>query len=274
MPEAPEIVPDAERGPTGTELPFPPRLNETVRIDGPEEGEAFLAAYPPPDGAWTVGGRVRVALGERTEDHLTLLAGADAAPTTIRFDVSAFAAEGVGRGPEALDDLLQRAAAFARENGPSHPGELPRFPVPSTEYPGRVAVPMAILAVDRGQRGLYAPARVVVVAFPSGEPVGAGGFPGFDPEEWPPPRLGDWPPEGVRGLDPAQLRGSVARFGACWRRLLGTWFGDDYPQRIDEATEARALLARLDAPGMLGSYERLNPAFWRWLVAGGQPERA
>jgi len=248
---------------TDVSSPFPPRAAATVRIDSPEEGEAFLAAYPPPNGPWTTASTLRVAAGGRTEDHVTLRS-AGGGRTTLRFDVSAFAEDPV-RSPVSLDDLLQRAAAFARENGPSHPGELPRFPVPSVGYPGRAEVPMAILAVDRGRRGLYAPVRVVVLDFPDGEAVGVGEVPGFDPERWPPPRLGDWPPAGIGALGPERLRGAVARFGACWLRLLGAWFGADYPQRADEAAEARALLARLDPPAMPAVYERLSPAFWRWL---------
>lgn len=271
MPTEPEAVADEAPGATATGSPFPRRATATVRIDAPEEGEAFLAAYPSADGAWTIASTLRVAAGGRTEDHVTLRAVGGAARATLRFDVSGFA-DDPAHPAAALDDLLQRAAAIARENGPSHPGELPRFPLPSAGYPGRVDVPLAILAVDNGRRGLYAPARVAVLAFPGGEAVGVGEVPGFDPEHWPPPRLGDWPPAGVAGLDPARLRGEVVRFGACWRRLLGAWFGADYPQRADEAAEARALLTRLDAPGMLAVYERLNPDFWRWLTEPSAPQ--
>ncbi len=248
--------------------PFPRRASATVRLDSPEEGQSFLAAYPAPDGPWTVTSRLLVTAGDRTEDHVTLRSAGGLSQAVVRFDVTSFAsaAERSSERPPALDDLLQRAAAFARENGPHHPGELPRFPVPSARYPGRVEVPLAILAVDHGHRGLYAPARVVVLAYPDGEPHGVGDFPGFDPDHWPPPRLGDWPPEGVRGLDPPRLQGTVARFGACWRRLLDAWFGTDYPQRGDEAAEARALMARLDPPGMEAVYQRLGPQFWGWLT--------
>ena len=251
-------------------LPFPPRSVPTVRIGSPEEGEAFLTAYPPADGPWTTVSTLRVAAGDRTEDHVTLRSAGGRARTTLRFDVSAFAAE-QSQPPAALDNLLQRAAAFARENGPHHPGELPRFPIPSTGYEGRVEVPMAILAVDRGRRGLYAPARVVVLDFPDGAAVGVGEVPGFDPEDWPPPRLGDWPPEGLGDLDPERLRGTVTRFGACWLRLLGAWFGADYPERADEAAEVHALMARLDPPGMPAVYARLSREFWRWLAAEDAP---
>jgi hypothetical protein len=241
---------------------------QAVRVDSPEEAAAYLAAYPSPAGPWRVASRLRVDAGERVEEHATLTAGGGAR-AVVRFDVTAFAGEGPSAEAPALDDLLARAAAFARENGPRHPGELPRFPIPSARYAGRVEVPLAILAVDAGRRGLYAPARVVVVDPRDGEPDGAGEFPGFDPEAWPPPRLGEWPPAGVRALDPTRLRGTVARFGACWRRLLAAWSGDDYQQRADEAAEARALLGRLDPPGMVGVYRRLNPDFWGWLDAGG-----
>ena len=254
----------------GAAAPLPPRTTTTVRIDSPEEGEAFLVAYPSSAGPWVVESRLRVNIAERTEEHVGVRSF-DGTRSVVRFDVSSFV-EGEGgdarHAAAGLDDLLQRAAAFAKENGPHHPGDLPRFPVPSEGYPGRVEVPLAILAVDRGRRGLYAPARVVVLAYPDGDPYGVGDFPGFDPERWPPRRLGDWPPEGMGGFDETRLRGTVARFGACWRRLLAAWLrGVDYPQRADESAEARALLTRLDPPGMAGIYEQLAPSFWHWLVA-------
>jgi len=128
-------------------------------------------------------------------------------------------------------------------------------------------VPLAILAVDQGRRGLYAPARVAVLAYPGGEPVGVGEFPGFEPERWPPPRLGDWPPAALVGVAPARLGGMVTRFAGCWRRLLDAWIaGGDGRHRRDDGVEALALLARLDPPGMVGVYRRLNAEFWRWLA--------
>ena len=246
------------------------RAVATVRVDTPDEAEAYLLAYPPPAGRWQVSSRLRVAAGERTEDHVGLRSAGDG-DAMVRFDITSFANQHdptprTDEPSPALDGLMRRAVDFALSNGPHHPGSLARFPVPSLGYPGRVEVPLAILAVDQGRRGLYAPARVVVVRYPGGEPEGVGEFPGFDPDDWPPRRLGDWPPASVRDLDPVQLRAIVTRFSACWGRLLGAWLhGHDYAQRADEAVEARDLLARLDTPAMAGVYERLNPAFWRWL---------
>lgn len=252
--------------------PFPRRRHGTVRVDSDEEARAFLDAYPPLDGGvWRVAGRLGVTAGGRAEEHVTLVADGGAR-AVVRFEGAAFAdgAAGTARAHPTLDELMRSAVEFARENGPHHPGSLARFPVPSPTYPGRVAVPLAILAVDRGRRGLYAPARVAVLAYPAGEPVGVGEFPGFAPDNWPPPRLGDWPPAGVVGADPVRLGGMVARFGGCWTRLLAAWMGGaDYLQRTDEGEEARALLGRLDPPGMGGVYGRLNPGFWASL--DGEP---
>ena len=258
--------------PTAPATPFPPRTTGTVRVDSVVEERAYVGAYPPADGPWQVVSQVLVKAGERSEDHLTLRSAAGR-ETVVRFDVTSFVGTGgLERGGvstiEWFDRVLRSAAEFARANGPHHPGELPRFPVPSERYPGSVEGPLAILAVDdAGRRGLYAPTRVVVLAYPSGEPTGAGDYPGFDPASWPPRRLGDWPPAAVRALDPLRLQATLARFGACWVRLLDAWFaGGDYPQRADEATEARALLSRLDPPAMTEVYERLSPRFWRWLA--------
>jgi len=251
--------------------PFPARSTPAVRVDSVVEEQAFLAAYPSPDGPWQVVGQLLVT-GGGPEDHVRLRspAGDEA---VVRFDVGSFlGTAGRERGgvpaTEVIDRVTERAIAFARENGIGHPGELPRFPVPSVRYAGRVEVPLAILAVDDARRrGVYAPARSVVVAWPGGEPVGVGELPGFDPERWPPPRLGDWPPAGTRGIEPGRLRGVVARFGACWVRLLDAFLGgEEYPQRADEAAEARALLRVLESPAMAGVYGGLSPRFWGWLT--------
>jgi hypothetical protein len=251
--------------------PFPPRAAPTVRVDAVVEQQAYLAAYPPAGGAWQVVGQLLVS-GDRPEDHVRLRApGGDEA--VVRFDVASFfGTAGRERAGLPVGDLLDRAARraqeAARENGPGHPGEVPRFPVPSERYSGRVEVPLPILATDDGhRRGLYAPARAVVLGWPGAEFVGIGELPGFDPAHWPPPRLGDWPPPALAALGEPRLRGTVARFGACWARLLDA-FSDaaaDYPQRQDEAAEARALLALLEPPAMDEQYAALSPRFWRWL---------
>lgn len=257
----------------GTGGPFPARTTATatVRVDSIAEQGAYLAAYPSPDGPWHVAGQLLVGASAPT-DHVRLRspAGEEA---VVRFDVSSFFGgpgleRGGGPAAELVDRLSRRAQDFARENGLGHPGELPRFPVPSARYPGRVEVPLAILALDdAARRGLYAPARAVVLDWPGGEPVGVGELPGFDPERWPPPRLGDWPPDGLRGIAPDRLRGIVARFGGCWGRLLDAFLTDEkYPQRRDEAAEARALLGMLEPPAMAGVYEELSPRFWASLA--------
>jgi len=144
------------------------------------------------------------------------------------------------------------------------------YPVPAASHPEAVAVPLPILAVDAGQRGLYAPARIAVVRWPSGEAIGVGDAPGFDPAHWPPPRLGDWPPPAIRDWDRVRLAGTVERFAALWRRLLDVWFGGaSYLQLADEKVEARLLLDRLLPEAMLPVYATLSPRFWTWLSEDG-----
>ncbi|MCC2626813.1 MAG: hypothetical protein K0S14_463 [Thermomicrobiales bacterium] len=156
---------------------------------------------------------------------------------------------------------------LARTEGPLHPGTLPQYPVPSESHTSAVAVPLPILAVDAGRRGLFAPPRVAVVRWPSAEPVGTGDAPGFVPERWPPPRLGDWPPLAVRDWPPYRLAGTIERFSAIWARLLDTWFsGEGYPQLDDERHEAHLLLERLVPEAMLEFYAEISPRFWAWFT--------
>src|SRR5581483_10708145 len=173
----------------------------------------------------------RLTLGPRVEEHVALR-GEAGETAALRFDVTAIAGTdqpAVAAG--ALDRAMQAALETARQNGPLHPGAMPRFPVPSEAYPGNVAVPLALLAVDdAGRRGLYGPDRLAVLSWPEAVPVGVGDAPGFDPERWPPPRRGDWPPPAIGALSRSRLEGIVARFGALWERLLTGWFtGDDDP---------------------------------------------
>ncbi len=189
----------------------------------------------------------------------------------VRFaaDWSSGRDDGVGVAPgQALDALMERAVAWAKEHEPTHPGVLPRFPVPAEGYPGRFAVPLALLAVgDDRQPGLYGPTRAVILPFPEGDVVGATDAPGFDPDAWPPRRLGPWPPPGLAGFDPARLAGVVRRFSALWERLLAAFLaGEDDPYRHDEAAEARLLLALLDPAPMLRVYGEMSPRFWAWLT--------
>lgn len=251
-------------------LPFPPRTAETYRADSVEEEYAFLHAYAPPTGAWEVVSQMLRTRGDAPRDELTVRAE-PFGEVTVPFDIGAFFGAAAGSGPEVdLDLLLEKALDFARANGPHHPGSLPRFPIPSTRYPGRVEVPLPLVAADDlNRRGLYAPPRVVVLTFPQGEPMGVGEFDGFDPEHWPPRRLGDWPPPAMRQLDQTRLHATIGRFTAIWGRLLTAWIAvADYPQRTDESAEALTLLALLDSPAMPGVYERINPQFWSWVRGG------
>jgi hypothetical protein len=218
---------------------FPPRSLPTVRAGSVAEREAFIRAWPAPAGPWRVTGLVAVGGRLGPEEHVALVAP-DGEVAAVRFAVDAEA---------------------------THPGVLPRFPVPAEGYPGRVAVPLALLAVggDR-QPGLFGPTRAVILPFPEGEVVGAIDAPGFDPAAWPPRRLGPWPPPGLAGFDPARLAGTVRRFSALWERLLAAFFaGSDDPNRRDEAAEARLLLARLDPAPMLRVYGEMSPRFWGWV---------
>ncbi|MCC6314846.1 MAG: hypothetical protein IT337_12630 [Thermomicrobiales bacterium] len=251
--------------------PFPLRATPAVRVDSVAEEHAYLAAYPASSGAWRATGQTLMIGKEGPEDHLTARAPAGET-VVVRFAIGSF----FGHEPDpfaqpgaALDQTLQRAAAWAQEHEPGHPGALPRFPVPAAGYPGRVAVHFAVRAMDDAHRpGLYGPTRAVVLGFPEGEVVGGVDGPGFDPAAWPPARLGDWPPPGLAELDRPRLSGMVGRFSALWTRLLTAFLaGTDYPQRRDEAAEARALLRRLDPPGMLAAYRAMHERFWDWLEA-------
>ena len=254
--------------------PFPPRTCETVRVDSVIEEHAYLNAYPSPAGPWTIASQTLSSVDGNATDRLLIRPEGDQSTgeeETVAFDVASFVGTPglvrlAGFTTDYLDYLMRAAAEFAHANAPVHPGSLPRFPVPSARFPDRVDVPLAVLAVDRGRRGLYAPPLVVTLDYPSGEPYGVGPFPGFDPDSWPPPRLGDWPPPAIAGIDRAQLQGMVSRLSACATRLIDAWLaGDDYPHRTDEAAEVRHLLGRLDPPGAPEIYRRLNGDYVRWL---------
>ena len=254
--------------------PFPRRATDTVRVDSIAEEYAFLNAYPGLHGPWRIVSQTLSIHDGQPSDRLVIQAEeAVQVEEEIAFDIVSFSGTpGLRRldgfTTEHLDRLMRAAADFAADNAPTHPGSLPRFPVPSARFPGRLDVPLAILATDGEQRGLFAPPLVVTFDYPSGDPYGVGPFPAFDAAAWPPPRLGDWPPPPLAGMPRLQLQGTVARFSACVTRLLDAWFtGTDYPHRHDEAAEAQALWARLDPPAMLNLYGRLNEDYLRWLDA-------
>lgn len=258
---------------------FPARAGQAVRVDSLAEEQAYLSAYPSAFGPWEVVSQTLSTRDGHATDRLVVCAGAGAGSvveTEVLFDVSSFVGTpGLTRlggfTTEFLDRLTHGALEFARSNVPLHPGTLPRFPVPSAHYPGRVDVPLALLAVDAGRRGLFAPPLVVTLDYPGGAPFGVGDFPGFRPADWPPPRLGDWPPPAVAALDRVRLQGTIARFSGCVTRLLDAWLGGaDYAHSSDDVAEAFALLAVLDLPAMLEIYERLNAAYVGWLSDAGR----
>lgn len=246
-----------------------------VRIDSAEEQYAYLLAHFGGPQHWTVvdqrlgqtdDGRdiervsVRTSAGELVQVTFVGSADDDFLGGQDHLDT-----EG---GTAFLETVMETAFTFSAANPPHHPGTLARFPVPSMQYRQAIAVPMPVLAVDNGRRGLYAPPRVVVVSFANGEPVGVGEFPGFDPERWPPERLGDWPPPATRELDQRRLEGIIARTSACWKRVLDAWFDSRSEPDGDLAgdiQESLAFRAILDVPALLPHYDRLNPEFARWL---------
>ena len=248
------------------------RANAVVYIDSPLEQEAWLIATFGPTDQWSIASQTwhTTELGSQREVLEIVL------PTGERVEVAfseaspdeSLAGEGQDRTGE-MEALMQRALEFSEANPPHHPGTLPRFPVPSASYRDTVAVPLAVLAVDdTGTRGLYAPPRQVGMSIKDGSLVGAGEFPGFDPEHWPPARLGDWPPPQLTEIPHVQLQAMIARFSACWSRVLDAWFAkvaeadDVLRQDVREGLHRRSML---DLMEMLPFYDRLNPVFAKWL---------
>ena len=248
---------------------FPPRERATVRVDSVAEEDAYLAAWPPGEDPWQWVGRVQTPGRDGPEDHVTVRAP-DGTTAVVRFAIGSFLenAEASRVAPgERVTAAMRAGHELAQREGPLHPGTQPQYPVPSEAHAGAVAVPLPILAIDAGQRGLYAPPRIAVVRWPEAEAVGVGDAPRLDPARWPPPRLGDWPPDAVRGWQPARLAGTIERFIAVWGRLLDAWFsGEEYPQLVDERREARLLLERLSLPGLIELYGEISPRFWRWFA--------
>jgi len=252
------------------ELPFPAVGGMPVRTDSVAEEYAFLHAYPHAAGGWQIGKQALFIGPQGAEDHLQVIAP-DGSETMVRFNVESFYGSerrGFGSPSARLDGAMQRAMTWAKENEPSHPGIRPRFPVPAEGYPGKVTVPMALIASDDTKRaGLFGPTRVVVVGWREDDVVGATDAPGFDPLNWPPPRLSTWPPPGLDGIDRERLSGIVGRFSAVWARLLDAYlFEEEYPQRRFEAQEALMLLGLLDPPPMTAVYREISPRFWAWLA--------
>lgn len=261
-------MPDSGAGGVSDEL-------SPVRIDSAEEQYAYLLACLGGPEQWTV---VDQRLGTATDGRDMEVVSVRMSPDglkTIAFVTSdeddfldgevQFRAE---NATGYLETLMETASTFSAANPPHHPGTLARFPVPSAQYRHAVAIPMPVLAVEDGRRGLYAPPRVVVIDVRSGEPVGVGEYPGFDPEQWPPERLGDWPPPATLDLGQPRLEGMIARMSACWKRVLDGWFESepvldvDLPADIQHSLELRKIM---DLPEFLPYYDKLNPGFARWL---------
>ena len=249
-----------------------PRL---IRVDSAQEQVAYLLSRFGDPATWSVVSQriqqtpdlrdveyveIELTSGERT-DLRFVTADDDPFDPAEPEDTTIF-----------LDAVMETATAFAAANPPHHPGTLARFPVPSERYERTLAVPMPVLAVSASGRGLFAPPRFVALGFPSLQAVGVGEFPGFDPETWPPPRLGDWPPPNLAELHPLQVQGTIQRFSACWHRVLRAWFDRDGPLPVDLAADIAQSLsyrAMLDLPGISPYYDRLNPAFAKWVARIG-----
>lgn len=237
-----------------------------IRADSVAEQFAWLGWRYSSHDDWSV---EAVTYGERDGAELeTMTVRADGEAHEVSFDVTVLR----DSDPEAedstltLDRIMRAASEFAEKNPPQHPGSLARFPVPWDAYPRSLAVPMTVLAVDRGERMLFAPPRVVGVSYPSLEPFGVGEYPGFEPDDWPPVALGTWPPADLASRPMAALQGMIGRFSAVWVRLLGAWFGQRaYAHIATDAADAHDLIGSLDLPAMLPYYTRLSPGFWSWL---------
>lgn len=246
-----------------------------VYIDSDTEQQAWLVATFGPMGTWqTMSQTLRITeTGEQQEIREIRLGSGDIASVPFMEASPDDSLEGEGFDRTGhLDDLMSLAAQHAEQNPPNHPGSLPRFPVPSRSYAEAVSVPMPVLAVDdTGRRGLYAPPRQVALNLRDFTLVGVGEFPGFDPdnpEHWPPPRLGDWPPASTTALPHEQLQAIIARFNACWSRVLEAWFSVvATPTSVLQADIRESLRYRaiLDLPAFEVYYERLNPVFAKWL---------
>ncbi len=245
-------------------------ISGPIRVDSIAEQYAYVAAFPPESGHWRIESQTFGSTPDGMEDRFNLRSDASG-DRIVRFAVgSFFGTPGRTRSgvptTEFLDAVMERADAAARETGAHHPGSLPRFPMPSDRYPGRLEVPMPILAVESGRRGLYAPTRIVTMDVEALTSFGVGEFPGFDPEDWPPPRIGDWPPMGTMGFDRVRLAGTIARFNAVAVRLYDAFFSNEsYPQVQAEQDEYSTLLAVLDVPDMDPYYRRVSATFFRWL---------
>ncbi len=245
-----------------------------VFIDSDVEQAAWMYATFGPDGTWqTISQTMRMTDADQMQEVLEVRrSSGETEYVAFREAHPDESLEGEGYDRTGIiEDLLHLAAQHAEANPPHHPGSMPRFPVPANAYENALAIPMPILAIDDlGQRGLYSPPRQVVLSIADNALIGFGDFPGFDPEMWPPARVGDWPPATMSDVPEQQLQGIIQRFSCCWSRVLEAWFAnaegysDVLRADILEGLRYRQLL---DVPGFDAVYSRINPGFQRWLEA-------
>lgn len=247
-------------------------LYPVVYIDSDTEQAAWLYATFGPEGAWqTVSQTMRATTNGDMQEVLEIRLGTGESVNVPFMEATpddSLTGEGIDR-TSVIEDIMHRAAQFAEANPPHHPGSLPRFPVPARSYQNAIAVPMAILAVDNnGTRGLFAPPRYVVLNAVDESLVGIGDFPGFDPEMWPPARVGDWPPASFVAMPDDQKQGVIQRFSCCWSRVLEAWFTGERgytPVLRADIEESLRYRSQLDAPGFDDLYAQINPEFDGWL---------
>ena len=251
-----------------------PEFLGIVRVDSAEEQYAYMLTHFGDPSGWSVVSQMFETDDRDREIERVEVQVAGGQVEVVRFravrEEAVFATEKIeGEGDTGfLDAVMETAFQFSAANPPHHPGTLARFPVPSASYANALVLPMPVLAVDQGRRGLYAPPRVVVIDLATGKARGVGEYPGFNPDSWPPRRLGDWPPSSLASLSQQQVQASIMRFSALWQRILDAWFSTDIirtPELAAEIREALHLRARLDLPGMLDLYDQLNPVFAKWL---------
>ena len=199
-----------------------------VYIESDVEQAAWIYANFGPDGTWQTVSQTMRSTGDGEIQEILEIRRATGESVLVPFMEASTDESLEGTGADrtgVIEDLMHLAAQHAEANPPHHPGSMPRFPVPTRAYDNSLAIPMPILAVDDlGQRGLYAPPRYVVISVRDNSLIGFGDFPGFDPEMWPPPRVGDWPPASVVSMPEQQMQGVIQRFSCCWSRILEAWF--------------------------------------------------
>lgn len=248
------------------------KLQPVVYIDSDVEQAAWTYANFGPDGTWQTVSQTMRATDSGDVLEVLEIRRATGESVFVPFMEASIDESLEGTGVDRtgiIEDLMHLAAQHAEQNQPHHPGSLPRFPVPARAYDNAISVPMPILAVDDlGQRGLYSPPRHVVISVADNSLIGFGDFPGFDPEMWPPARVGDWPPATVTSMPEQQMQGVIQRFSCCWSRVLEAWFAkpggysDVLKADIAESLRYRELL---DVPGFDTVYAKINPEFQQWL---------